>query len=229
METGIKSSFIPHDATAPVAARVSRGPGFSDLLILIAIVLLVASLALATGVFLYVQYLQTSTASKLQQLERAKQAFEPSLILELTRLDDRMRAADKILSSHIAPSVFFHLLESLTLQTVAYSNLDFQAADSQNMRIKMHGLGQSVNSIALQADYLSKSGAIASPIFSNIDRQANGVNFDLTALVNPTALSYTQVAGAAALPQQQELPDESGFPFAPQNGLPESPPAGEVD
>src|SRR3989344_162937 len=129
MESGIKSSFIPHDATVARSAKPVGRTGFADLLILIAIVFLVASLALAAGVFLYLQFLQTSSASKLAQLDRAKQAFEPSLIQELTRLDDRMRAADQILGDHIAPSVFFHLLESLTLQTVAYSNLDFQAVD----------------------------------------------------------------------------------------------------
>ena len=224
METGIKSSFIPKDAATPAVTRLTRGPGFSDLLILIGIVVLVASIALAIGVFLYVQFLKTSSESRLEQLERAKQAFEPSLIQELTRLDDRMRAADQVLTDHIAPSIFFHLLENLTLQTVSYANLDFQAVDPQNMRIKIHGVAQSVNSIALQADYLSKSGAITSPIFSNIDRQSTGVNFDLSALVNPSALRYLQIAGAAA-PVTEELPEQGTFPFAPK-GLPEAPPEG---
>ena len=221
METGIKSSFIPRDAAAPTAVRTVRGPGFSDLLILIAIVLLVASVALAIGVFLYVQFLQTSSKSKLDQLERAKEAFEPSLIQELTRLDDRMRAADQVLSAHLAPSVFFHLLEGLTLQTVAFSDLDFQAIDPQNMRVKMRGVAQSVNSIALQAAYLSKSGAVTSPIFSNIDREPTGVNFDLSAIINPTGLYYMQIGAAAAPFAPPE--DTGGFPFAPQNGLPQAP------
>lgn len=221
METGIKSSFIPHDAATPSAARVTRGPGFADLLILIAIVLLVASVALGVGVFLYVQFLKTTSQSKLEQLDRAKQAFEPSLIQELTRLDDRMRAADQVLSDHIAPSVFFHLLEGLTLQTVAFSNLDFQAVDPQNMRIKMRGIAQSVNSIALQADYLSKSGALASPIFSNIDREPSGVNFDLSAIVNPIALRYAQLSATLIPIVPQE--EQGAFPFAPQDGMPEAP------
>ncbi len=224
METGIKSSFIPRDAAVPAASRVARGPGFADLLILIAIVLLVASVALAIGVFLYVQFLQTSSSSKLEQLERAKQAFEPSLIQELTRLDDRMRAADQVLSDHLAPSVFFHLLEGLTLQTVAFSNLDFQAVDPQNMRVKMRGVAQSVNSIALQADYLSKSGAITSPIFSNIDREPSGVNFDLSAIINPVALRYAQLSAALAPIVPQE--EQGGFPFAPREGLPQAPAEG---
>lgn len=222
METGIKSSFIPQDAQVAAAPRAMRGPGLSDLLILIAIVVLVASVALAIAVFLYVQFLKTSTASKLEQLERAKAAFEPSLIQELTRLDDRMSAADKVLSEHVAPSVFFHILEQLTLQTVSFSNLDFRAADAQDMSIKMRGVAASVNSIALQADYLSKSGAIASPIFSNIDRQVTGVHFDLSAIVNPAALRYVQTAAAAAPVSDLPSADMGDLPFAP-GGLPEAP------
>ncbi|TSC86150.1 MAG: hypothetical protein G01um10148_656 [Parcubacteria group bacterium Gr01-1014_8] len=221
METGIKSSFIPRDATIPAAPSYSRGPGLSDLFVLIAIVLLVASVALAVGVFLYEQFLKTSTSSKLEQLERAKAAFEPALIQELTRLDDRMSAADQVLSEHIAPSIFFHLLEQLTLQTVAFTNLDFQAVDAHNMNVKMRGIAMSVNSIALQADYLSKSGAIASPIFSNINRQIDGVHFDLGALVNPSALRYGQF-GAVAAPEVQEQQQPTGALPLPPEGLPES-------
>ena len=173
-------------------------PGLSDLVLLISVVTFVASASLGIGVFLYLQFLQTSSASKLQQLERAKQAFEPSLIEELTRLDDRMRAADQVLFAHVAPTLFFHLLESVTLQTVAFQHLDFQAIDPQSINIKVQGIAASVNSIALQADYLSKSGMITSPIFSNINRQQGGVRFDLAAIINPATLRY-----AHAQKQQQ--------------------------
>jgi hypothetical protein len=129
----------------------------------------------------------------LDQLDRARQAFDPGLIQELTRLDDRMRAADSVLSTHIAPTIFFRTLEKLTLQTVAFNNFNFQGGDAQNMTIAMEGVAQSVNSIALQAQYLSESGILTNPIFSNIDRRADGVNFNLTAAVNPTLLKYSQL------------------------------------
>lgn len=187
METGIKSSFIPQ---APIAAgrseRRSRGV---DLLFLFALVVFVASATLAVGVFLYDQYLTTSANSKRDQLERAKNAFEPSLIQELTRLDDRMRAADDILSKHTAPSSIFKLLEQLTLQTVAFSSFEYvQTPDVST--ITMQGVAQSVNSIAYQADLLSKSGVVVNPIFSNINRQLNGVRFDFSADVPFDALRY---------------------------------------
>lgn len=217
METGIKSSFIPQSPMTAAHTASRRGSGGFDFFILVAIVIFVASATLAVGVFLYAQYLETNAASKLEQLERAKQAFEPSLIQELTRLDDRMRAADLILASHIAPTTVFHLLEQLTLQTVAFSAFDF-SSDQGGLTLSMKGVAVSVNSIALQADLLSKSGVISNPIFSNINRQISGVNFDFIADVNQSALSYASLLNALA-PQGDMGEEVPASPF----GTPDAP------
>lgn len=219
-ETGIPTSFIPHDTgVAPSSKRMHSG-GLNDLLLLCAIVFFVASAALAAGVFLYQQFLATESASKLEQLERAKAAFEPALIHELTRLDDRMHAADRILSAHVAPTAFFLALQQATLATVSFQTLDFQVPDAQHMSIKMAGIAQSVNSIALQADLFSKNGVITSPIFSNIARQVDGVHFNLSAVVNPAAIGYAQrVVSSGTGTQGQTLqpggdtPPTSASPF----------------
>lgn len=207
-ESGTPGSFIPHD-TAVVAPR-QRGGALNDLLLLCGIVLLVASGALAVGVFLYAQFLQTQSVSKVSQLQRAEAAFEPSLIEQITRLDDRMHAADTILGGHIAPTAFFQALNQATLQTVSFQALDLEAPDAEHVSLKMQGVAQSVNSIALQAELFSKNGVIASPIFSNIARESDGVHFDLAAVINPAALNYesfvTSAAGGNAVGQQQAAP-----------------------
>jgi len=199
MDTKQQNSFIPSDAAQTQRVPRAGGNGLVDLLTLISIVLLVASGALAVGVFLYQQYLQSSIASKTDQLERASAAFEPALIRELTRLDDRMRVASDVLGRHFAPSVFFHMLEQTTIQTTTFKSLTLEASDSSHMTIKMNGLADSVNSIAYQADLFSKIGVITSPIFSNIDRQPEGVRFDFSAQLNPTALNYAALV--RGLPQ----------------------------
>ena len=216
METGIKSSFIPQTPITPTATARRRGGSF-DFLLLIAIVFLVASVTLAAGVFLYAQYLNSAAASKVDQLQRAQAAFEPSLIAQLTRLDDRMRAADLVLGTHMAPTTLFHLLEQLTLQTVAFSSLDF-VVTTENTTLAMQGLAKSVNSIALQADLFSKHGTIVSPIFSNIDRQLDGVHFELIASVNPSNLKFAALVRQAQRGLEQPAPAEatSSIPqFAP--------------
>jgi hypothetical protein len=209
VDTTIPGSFIPHDAADTGGSGYRGQSGLPDLALLISIVLFVASAALAGGVFLYSQYLDTANASKVQQLERAKAAFEPSLIAQLMRLNDRMSSADVILGNHLAPSMFFDALQAATLATVSFSNLDLQAADTHSLTIKMSGVAKSVNSIALQADLLSKNGVIKDPIFSGIDRELDGVHFNLNAEVDPKAITFArhlnssaQAAGAAAATQQ---------------------------
>ena len=214
-ESPIQSSFIPRDAAAPAPVPVRRynGGGLSDLLLLVSIVLFVASLALAGAVFLYDQYVQTSAASKLEQLKRAKEAFEPSLIHQITRLDDRMRAAEQVLGIHIAPTAFFLALEQSTLQSIAFQTLDFDAADPQRISISMTGIAASVNAIALQGDLFSKGGIVTNPIFSDINRQPDGVHFKLTALLNPAAVNYVQLV--AGLIQQAATAPVQNQPFGP--------------
>jgi hypothetical protein len=179
-------------------------------------VLLVASAALGGAVFLYSQYLDTSADSKVEQLRRAQEAFEPSLIQELTRLDDRMRAAEQVLNAHIAPTAFFETLEASTLTTIAFQSLEMQASDANKITVKMSGVAKSVNSIALQADLFSKNGVITSPIFSSINRQADGVHFNLSALINPAAISYAQNLSPQRVEEAPQAPS-SPFDAAPQD------------
>lgn len=223
MAEGTPGAFIPHDTAVGVVRKKSGG--LNDLLLLSGIVLFVASAALAIAVFLYQQYLETESASKLAQLQRAKAAFEPSLIQELTRLDDRMHAADGLLSAHVAPSAFFHALEQATLATVAFQSLDFQATDARHITVKMQGIAQSVNSIALQADLFSKNGVITSPIFSGIARQPDGVHFNLSAVVNPNAINYTAApAPSTSLPPAAQPSQSSPSAASPFGGTSSSTP-----
>ncbi|MDZ4226860.1 MAG: hypothetical protein U1D26_00085 [Patescibacteria group bacterium] len=233
MESTNPGTFIPRDTVAPVSR--ARRSGLDDLLLVGAIVLVVASAALAVGVLLYGQLLQTQQNSKLAELKRAEEAFQPSLIQQLTRLDDRMHAADAILRVHIAPTVFFSALGASTLQTVSFQSLNYEETDSQNVTVKMQGLAQSVNSIALQDDLFSRNGVITNPIFSNISRQPNGVRFEVTAHVNPTAVNFaTLVSGAvsndAVVPEvQPQVPAGTlNSPFGDPSAQDAAPPDGSA-
>lgn len=212
MESGIQSSFIPKDAgKVAVNPRQTKGGGLGDLIFLIAIVMLILSCALAGAVFLYNQYLVSSSLSKVGQLQTAREAFEPALIQRLTRLDDRMRAADSVLSVHLAPTALFFALSQMTLSTVSFRSLELDATDPKKITVKMPGVAQSVNSIALQADLMSKNGIVANPIFSNISRQGNGVHFDMTAQINPAAVNYAALVANAvrSLAPQQQAPAQT--------------------
>ena len=220
-DTNIPTSFIPHD-TAQEPSRLPQlvtGAGAGELLMLLAIVLFVASTALAGGVFLYNQYLTTSSTSKLAQLQRAKAAFEPSLIQQLTRLDDRMQMSESIINGHLAPSSFFSALNQSTLQTVQFSGLGFDSSNPQKIHITMAGVARSINSVALQAEIFSQNGIIKNPIFSGINRQADGVHFSVTADIAPAALNYSQIVNSVAAgtsnPQAQQAAAAQAAQSAP--------------
>jgi hypothetical protein len=71
-----------------------------------------------------------------------------------------------------------------------------------------------VNSIALQADLFAKGGMITSPIFSNINREPDGVHFALTGIVNPAGINFLQlVTNALAAAQQQVQQEQQQTPF----------------
>jgi hypothetical protein len=196
MDSPTQPTFLPHEAVTSAGVRRGGG-GLAELFLLVAILLFVISAALAVGVFLYTQYLQSSNASKLSQLNAAEASFDPSLIQQLTRLDTRMSAAQSLLTAHLAPSLIFAMLQASTVQDISYSSLQLDASNPQQIRLTMSGVAASVNSIALQAQVFSQSGLIQSPIFSNIDAEPNGVNFNFSGLVNPTAISYeTFVSGS---------------------------------
>lgn len=219
METNITSSFIPTDATSLSNQRGS-GSALYDVVLLISIVLLVASGALAVGVFLYSQYLTADVVSKKAQVDTAQKAFQPARMQEITRLDDRMRAADVVLGSHLALSAFFRLLEQATLESVSFKTLQLEASDPKAISIKMTGVAQSVNAVALQADTFTKTGALTSPLFSNIARREGGVHFDFSALLNVDAVRYSsQYNGQQGNPQNQAPAPVTPEPTTPASSL----------
>jgi len=202
METNAQPTYIPHDAGEPVRPRESGG-GIGDLVLMLAILAFAASAALAVGVFLYLQYLSGVAASDLAKLIEAEKKFQPALVEELQRLDRRMNAAEAILGTHLAPSSFFTILNTVTAKTISYSSFELKVADG--IELEMDGVGRSVNSIAFQADLLGKDSAYQNPIFSNLDRQKDGVHFHLSASIDPMAINFERLVGTGevALPSAE--------------------------
>jgi hypothetical protein len=207
MEVGVPNSFIPHDATTPTATRhYESSGGLSDLLILVSVVLLVASVALGAGSFLYSQYLKSEAAQKQAQIQKVQEEFDATLISQLTTLDNRMNAAETILTNHIAPSAFFAALDETTIATISFTDLDFDASNPQAITLKMDGVASDINSIAYQADLFGKTDIITNAIFSGIDQQANGVHFTVTASLQPSAINYAGLVSGQAPSGVNQLP-----------------------
>lgn len=197
MESKITSSFIPDKMPGAPAepSRASRSAGAgADIFVVIAIVIFAASLALSAGVFLYDKYLTASATAKSEQLQRERKLLEPATVRELMRLDNRLNASASILSSHIAPSALFKILEDLTLQSVYFKNMEYSLGKDGGIVVKMKGKARTVNGVALQADIFGKNRAIINPIFSNLNLADDGVEFDVTATIDFAALQYASIS-----------------------------------
>ena len=195
MEPQFKTSFIPKQplqegVISRSKGRRTFGGGFS-FGSLISVVVFLFALGGSVGLFLYEQYLDRSIKDKQQTLERAREAFQPALIRELQRLDNRISSAQKILDAHITPSSLFGVLEGVTLQTVSYSEFSYKRDPSGVITLSMKGTARDFGSVALQTDAYSEDSFIREPVVSDIAVNDEGsVTFSFRGTVDSQALSF---------------------------------------
>ena len=187
------TSFIPKKPETPTTRR--RRGGTVNVFFLLALIIFLAAVTASVGVFLYERVTSQSLGEKKEQLERARAAFEPELIKDLTLIDLRIQSAESILNSHIAFSAFFTLLETMTLKTIQFDSFSYSLSDNGSISIQMKGRGLSFSSVALQSDVFGKDPYIQNPIFSDLDLDDVGkVVFSFAASVDPALVSYRRLS-----------------------------------
>ncbi len=189
MEPRFQTSFIPKKPLSPDDHRAGRRVvGFFSLGSLI---IFISVLALSVGVFLYQQFLLQNINAMKRSLDRARAAFEPSLIAELRRLDTRIETAKKLIGVHVAATPVFHLLELNTLQNVRFSDFSYTATGGDSVSITMKGEARSFSAIALQADLLASRREVKDPVFSNLTPDKGGlVAFSFSGNIDPRVVLY---------------------------------------
>lgn len=214
MQERVKTSFIPKQSLK--VNRVPRKAGGSPVGIvnIVAIFIFVLAIVGSAGVFLYEQFLKTNIASKRESLERARSAFEPATIKELSRLNTRLVIGQELLNAHASYSRLFDEIELLTLQNVRFSEFSLMETEPGVMGISMKGAAANFNALALQADTFGKSRVIQNPIFSdfNVD-QFGAVIFTFEGTINTSEIAYTPRTGTSEAPAVNEPP-----PAAPPSG-----------
>lgn len=193
MDQEFQTSFIPKKTFTPKAEKTSRGS--FGLVNVLSFVILIVSLLVAGGSYLYRDNLSKKVDEMKLSLDRAQNIFEPELLQELQRLDKRIQAADEILKGHIAVSPIFEVLQEITLPTVRYVDFTYEI-DSVNpsvVHVMMTGEAVSYDAITLQADLFSQNRFIRNPIFSNFSLNRTGtVDFDLMFDVSKSLVNFQQ-------------------------------------
>lgn len=211
METRLRTSFVPKKTLALSNPAGGRGPSI-HILLAIATIIFFFGLSAAAGVYFYKVILQKRIEEKGLALEKAKKAFELSLIIDVKRLDLRIQTAQQILASHVAVTPVFRLLENETLRTVRFNSFDFKNEDKANPHINMKGEAQGYEAVALQSDELAKNKYIRNPVFSglNLNKQG-GVQFLFTAALDPEMFYYKKNFEAEAAEAESGSEEEEAF------------------
>lgn len=192
MDPQAGTSFIPKKPLEGASSSISGGS--VGLLMALALLVFVASVASAGAAFLYQRFLVSSIASKTESLRLAEAAFEPATINELIRLDSRINEAESILQKHVAPSTIFAFLSTQTLEKVRYNSFTYDAKDDGSADITLKGQAESFSVVALQSDQLGASKMLKDIIFSdiNVDPVTNKVAFSVKATVDPALILYSK-------------------------------------
>ncbi len=190
MDDNFQTSFIPKKPLAEERVIQERPVSIFSLVATIAFFVTLIS---AGGVYFYKITLTNQVASQTASLERAKAAFEPSLVETLQTLDKRINASKEILANHITASPILKSLEDLTLKSVRFTKFDYEISKDGGTKIDvtMTGQARSYTSIALQSDMLGQNKYIKNVVFSNLVLDAQGnVGFDLKFSVDPAFVMY---------------------------------------
>ncbi len=190
METKFQTSFIPKQ---PITAEAPHHASAASLLFLFAFIIFMASLASAGGVFIYGEIIKKNIQEGTSQLTLNKNAFDPNTISQITRLNDRINAADILLKKHKSVSTLFLVLSNATLKNVRFNDFSYTAVDDK-ITLGMKGQALSYETVALQAKEFTNpnlKNVFRSPLFGDLtlDTQGN-VSFNFTTTVDPLLVDY---------------------------------------
>lgn len=183
-----KSSFIPQKSLTPIQKR--KGPSVG-LFFIIAVIIFVVSIVSSIGVISYKKVLEKSLDSKAISLERAREAFDPNLIKEFSRLNQRIELSASLLNNHISITPLFALLEELTLKNVKFNTFEFSVRDSGQIELTMDGQAANYATVVLQSDVFSENRFLKNQIFSNINLDNSGnIGFSFNTRVDSDLVSF---------------------------------------
>lgn len=207
MEQNFQTSFIPKRPMIEERVAAPRSVGF---LLVVSIFILFTMLAASGGLYFYKNILNKNISKMQNDLNLAKNRFEPSKINQLQLLDKRLRAGTEILSKHVAISPIFKALGDATMKTVRFTKFDYSFTDEKNAKVwvKMAGHAVGYRSVALQSDLFAQNKYFIDPIFSNLSLDNSGnVLFDLEFSVDPTFIDYKTALLKAENEQENGIPE----------------------
>ena len=210
METKFQTSFIPKKPTASAIGGLSPAPRHrptASIFMTIAVLIFIASIVSAGGVYAYKQYLLSTKITYQQQLDARKKQFNLDLITKLNSENIKINKARNVLKNHIALSQIFDIIGKVTTENVRFMSLDVTVPSAgSDVKISLQGYGSNLSAVAFQSTVLAQletlnlRDVVKNPILSNPALGGNGntVGFNLSAVVDPASLSYEKMVSPAS-------------------------------
>ncbi len=198
MDTKFQTSFIPKKPIV-MDQRVVKHSGGTSVLMFIAVIIFIVSLAGAGFTFVWKDILLRQQDTYVSDLKKAQNRFDIGLIEKLKKANTKIDLGAKLLKKHLAISEVFSIISSLTADSVRFTDFQFVAPtiDGDEAKITMKGFGNSYPSVAWQSDVFGQSSKYGkNKILKNlvlsdpvVDLNGNVV-FTFTATLNPDDISY---------------------------------------
>ncbi len=197
MDPQVSTSFIPKKSFAE-ARRVGGSGLFGNFISLGALFVFIFSLVAAGGTFAYTGFLKSSITQKTEQLNKSQAAFDPVVIQELLRLDERIINARTLMQKHIAPSAIFNFLGTQTLESVQFNSFDYTFQSDGSASVSLSGTAASFSAVALQSDQFGGSKALKGVVFSGIAVDQRGrVSFSVKQTIDSALINYAKNISAS--------------------------------
>lgn len=228
MDEKFRSSFIPKQ---PLVGQESGTPRYksrrqksSTLLNLSLGALVVSGLAYG-AVYGYKFLVQREIKSMEVQLDELRQQFRPAEIAQYKRFDERLRAAERVVSNHIVVSEVFELLSDITIPTVRYTSFEFAknttpgtetevdgeivvSAPTEELAVTLSGEALTFEDIALQDDQFMQSGFIRSSTLSDFQLKDTGlIGFSAALTLDRGLVQYLTALGRTPQAVTEEMPE----------------------
>ncbi len=209
MEKEFQTSFIPKKPLAEERGQAPvRAPAANIFNVIAVIVFLIAAVG-AGATYFYKLTLQKQVESARQSLIKARNEFEPSTVADLQALDKRITASREIIRNHIVMAPIFQDLSTLTLQSIRFTKFTYAITGTgatKAIDIKMSGVAQNYNALAVQSDIFGNYKYFRDPVFSNLSiDDKKDILFDLSFSLDPKHLDYS---ANLPLSSDQALPAE---------------------
>lgn len=189
METKFQTTFIPKKPMAPITPSAQRVYLVPNLFFVVALTMLVCVALVYGGAFFYKQYLNTQVKSLSSTLADKTSQINRSKIAELVNIDNKLKTGATVLREHIAPSLFFAILQSITVSGVQFK--DFSLDSSRGITVALGGEAGSYGALALESDVISKNAYLKNAVFSDFSLTKSGtVLFKLGVTVDPASILY---------------------------------------